>query len=225
MDLIALGVPMWFTASGIISEFVFGLVTLLIAFFSYRVYKLTHQRYTGLFTLSFASISAAYFIQAALNLFIILGVNSSDLVGVIAPAIRHNVFPLSVVAVMLHIALLIGGLAVLSYVTLKESNPRVFVLLVLLAIVGLLTTDALILTFYLMSSMFLLFITLQHYSRHKKSGTVGSLLIYFGFALIFLGNFQLAMSFFIGTFYILGHLTTLIGYFLLLASLLRVVRR
>jgi hypothetical protein len=145
-------------------------------------------------------------------------------VGAIAPAIRHNVFPLSVIAVGLHILLMIGGLALLSYVTLRESNPRIFILLVFLSFIGLLTTKSLILTFYLFSSIYLLFITFQHYIRHKNKGTANSFLIYFGFALIFLGNFQLALSFFIGTFYLLGHLTTLLGYFLLLASLLRVVK-
>lgn len=224
MDLIALGIPRWFTASGIATEFIFGLFTLLIMFFSYRIYKLTNQRYTGLFTVAFASFTMSYFIHALLNLFILLGVNSSDVVGMFAPTIQHNIFPLSVVAVSLHILFMIGGLSLLAYVTLKESNPKIFVLFILLSGIGLITTKALILTFYLLASMFLLFITIQHYSRYVRLQNTNSLIIFCAFAFIFLGNFQLALSIFIGIFYLLGHLTVLVGYMLLLASLLRVVR-
>lgn len=224
MDLIALGIPSWFTASGIATEYVFGLVTLLIAFYAYRIYKLTHQRYTGLFTLSFISISIAYFIQATLNLLIVVGVRSHDLVGAVAPTVQQFTFPLSVIAVSMHMLFMIGGLALLAYVTLKEANAPVYALFIVLSFIGLLTTSVLILTFYLLTSTYLLFITLQHYRKHKKQRTMNSLLIYFGFASIFLGNFQLALSMFLGIFYLFGHMTVLIGYFLLLASLLRVVK-
>ena len=216
MNLIAVGIPEWFTISGIAIEIVFALVTLLIALYSYKIYKITNQEQTGLFSIAFASISLSYLIQAMMNSFIVLGARNA------LDAIAPLVFPLSVIAVSLHVVLMLGGLALLAFVMLKEKNPEVFVLFLFLSFAGLLATKSLILTFYLLSSIYLVFITFRHYCRHKKQGTTNSLLVYLGFAFIFIGNFQLALSMFLGIFFLLGHITILIGYFLLLASLLRV---
>lgn len=225
MDLIALGVPRWYTTSGIAIELLFAFVALAIALFSWKVHKFMKKRQTGLFTLGFFLISFAYFIQAALNFFIVRGIMSHTVLSAMrAPPEIVTSFQLSIIAVSLHVLFVIAGLALLAYVTLKERNPQVYALLISVSILGLLFTKYLILTFYLMSSIYYLFITLQHYKRHTQRHTLTSFFIYFGFALLFIGTFQLAISMILGIFYILGHLTLLIGYLLLLASLLRVTR-
>lgn len=224
MDLLAFGVPHWFTGSGIIIELIFALVTILIAFYAYKVYRIARQRYIMLFGLAFMSISFAYFIQAVLNFFILKQVQSYHIFTTILAPERCPSIQLSIFAVWLHIIFMIAGIALLAYVTMKERGKKIYLLFIALSVIALLFSFDVILTFHLLTSAFLLFITIQHYNRHKSQGTVNSLLVFFGFGFIFLGALQLAAASILGLFYIFGHLTVLVGYLLLLASLLRVVR-
>lgn len=224
MDLLAFGIPQWFTSSGIILELIFALVTLLIAVYSYKVYKIARQRYTFLFGAAFFSIGIAYFVQAALNFMIHRSVNSLDVFSMALPPAHCPTFQLSIIAVSLHVIFMIAGLALLAYVTLKERNFQIFALFLVLSFTGILFASHMVFVFYIISSIFLAFITLQHFKRHGKQGSVNSFLVFFSFGLIFLGNLQLAISMFLGLFYIIGHITVFVGYVLLLANLLRVVK-
>ncbi len=224
MDLLAFGVPSWFSGSSIIIELIFAIVALLVAFYAYKVYRIARQRYTMLFGMAFLSISFAYFIQAILNFLIMKQINSFEVFSTILSPNHCPAFPLSILAVGLHIFFMIVGISLLAYVTMKERGQRIYVLLLLLSLIGILFSGYLILTYYLLTSAFLLFITLQHFKHHKRHGSTNTLLVFFGFGLVFLGTLQLAIATVLGLFYIIGHLTVLVGYLFLLASLLRVVR-
>ena len=224
MDLLAFGVPQWFTGSGIILELIFALVTLLIAVYSYKVYKIARQRYTFLFGAAFFSIGIAYFLQAALNFLIHQRINSVDLFSVALPLAQCPTFQLSILAVSLHIFFMIAGLALLAYVTLKERNYQIYILFLVLSLIAILFATHLVFVFHLLSSVFLAFILIQHYRRHGTHRSINSFLVFFSFALLFIGHLQLAISMFLSLFYILGYITVFAGYILLLANLLRVVR-
>lgn len=224
MDLLAFGVPHWFNSSGIILELVFALVTVLIAFYSYKVYKIAKQRYTLLFGAAFFSMAIAYFVQAALNFMIHRSINSLDIFLMALDPSHCPTLQLSVIAVTLHIFFMIAGLSLLAYVTLKERNYQIYGLLLVLSFVGIIFSSNLVFVFHLLATVFLAFITAQHYRRHGKHRSLNSFLVFFSFGLIMLGHLQLAISVFLSLFYILGHLTVFVGYILLLVNLLRVVR-
>ena len=224
MEFIARSIPLWFANSGIMLEVIFALVSLMIAFYTYKIYKISKQRYIFLFGLSFFSLGIAYFLQASINFLIQQSVNSSDIISSIMPVKQIPVFQLSILAISLHILFMISGWALLSYVTLKERNSRIFFLLTTISFIGLIFSKQLILSYYLLSSLFLGFITFQHYKKHSQQKTISSMIIFFGFGLILLGNLQLAVSAFSIIFYFLGHLTALAGYVLLLVNLIRVVK-
>lgn len=224
MNLLVFGIPNWFTSSGILMELVFALVTIMISVYSYKVYKITKQRNTFLFGGAFFSIALAYFLQATLNFLITTKVNSKDLFSLVMPVTHCPSFQLSVLAVFSHMFFMIIGLSLLSYVTLKERNHQTFVLLVLLSLTAIALSHYLLLSFFIISSIFLLFITLQHYKRHVKKGKRSTLILFMGFGLIFLGMLQLAISTYLGLFYLLGHISMFIGYFLLLINFWRVLK-
>ena len=224
MNFIIGGNPSWFMSSGILMELVFALVTIMISVYAYKIYKITKQRNTFLFGGAFFSIALAYFVQASLNFLISLKINSKDLIQSIAPSVHNAGIQLSILAVFLHIFFMITGLVLLSYVTLKERNHQTFALLMIISFLGLLFAHPIILFFEILSSMFLLFITIQYYQRHSIKGTSNTLMIYLSFGMLFLGTLQLAGSSIINTFYFLGHLTSFIGYLLLLINFWRVVK-
>ncbi len=224
MQLIACSAPVWFGASKIIMQLIFSLVTFFIALFAYKVYKISRQRSSLLFGLAFVSVSFAYFIEAVFNYFLLSGVQSMRLLSSVGLSMRTT-FQLSFIAVGLHTILMILGLTLLSYVTLKERGIKIFLLLFLLSLTALIMSTHLGITFYTITSIYLLFITLQYYQHHTQKPSLNSLLIFLSFGLLFLGNLQLAFATTLNWLYLAGHFISLVGYLLLLASFFRVVRQ
>ncbi|MCF7799128.1 hypothetical protein K9M74_04450 [Candidatus Woesearchaeota archaeon] len=223
MQLITCSTPLWFGVTKIIIQLIFALVTLLVAFFSYKVYKLSRQRPTFLFGLGFIALSSAYFIEALFNYLLLQGVQTQHLfpaaIGVAQP------LQLSIFVVSLQMLLMITGLSLLSYVTLKERGAKIFLLILSMSLVGIVMSAHVGLTFYIITSIFLLFITAQYFQRHARKPTKNSLMVFMGFGLLFLGNVQLAFAQSLSLLYISGHFISLFGYLLLLVNLLRVVKR
>lgn len=218
-------VPMWFHTTDLFIQLLFALVTLLIAFYSFRVYKITKTRYPFLFGFGFLAVSLAYLTQLFLDLLIRLQISSNDIISrVIGLEAAQTTFQLSALATISYIVLMVSGLGLLSYVTLKERGTKPLLLILSLSFVALLLAANYTVAFYLITSIFLLFMSAQYYQRHEKSRSIQSLYIFFGFALLFLGNILLALASIMISMYIIGHLLSLVGYIFLLASLLRVVK-
>ena len=224
MDLIACATPVWFGGSDIVLQLFFALVTILIAYYAYKMYRVAKQRSTLYFGLSFLSISFAYFIQAIFNFLKLESIQSADILFMNAHHAMSTTFQLSILAVVSHIFFMILGFALLAYVTLKERSAKIFLLMITLSFIGIVFTPFFKLVFYLIATIFLLFIAAQHYQRHAKVGTITSLLVFGGFFLLFIGNLLLAAVNVVHKFYVLAHIIILVGYLLLLFSLLRVVR-
>ncbi len=222
MELLVADMPWWFTFSGIFADFVFAFTALFISLAAYRVYRFTKQRSTAFFTIAFASMSLAYFVQAILHIFVLLGLRQAQMYANLGAAISS--FQLSVLAVSFYIFFMIAGVSLLAYICLREKRPETFALFLLVSLVGLIFTSYLMLTFYLLTTIFLSFIAYFYYQRHLQRKTTSSLLIFLGFSLLLLGHFQLAISSLSGWFYLSGQFTALAGYISLLWSLLRVVR-
>lgn len=226
MQLVTCPILPWFKGPEFLIELVFAAVAFIIAFYAYRVYKISRQRSIMLFGAGFTFISLAYFIQAILNLLIFRSVTTNDIVRIASGnAIAQTGVQLSIIATVSHVAFMTLGLVFLSYVTLKERGIKILLLLLSMSFVALVLSNNPLLVFYLLTSIFLLFITAQHYQRHSETRTYNSFYVFLGFALLFLGNIQLALSTSLGLLYISGLVVLLLGYLSLLASLVRVVRK
>lgn len=216
----------WFTGPEFFIELLFAFITIIIGFYAYKLFKLSRQRSILLFGVGFISMSAAYFIQAFLNLLILRNVVTNDIVKAITGNIAiQTTLQLSVLATIFYIVFMTFGLAVLSYVTLKERGTKIFLLIISLSFVGLIFSSNPLLVFYLLTTIFLLFITAQHYQRHGELKSYSSLFVFSGFGMLFLGNAQLIFSDNFGLLYVSGLIVLLMGYLLLLASLVNVVRK
>lgn len=224
MQLITCTTPLWFGISEIIIQLIFMLVTFFIAFFAYKVYRISRQKSLFLFSLAFIAVSFGYFIEALFNYLLFLGVRTTHLLPVFSGT-TQPVFQLSILAIGLHMLFMVSGLALLSYVTLKERGIKVLTLLLSLSLVGLVMSAHIGVTFYLITSIFLLFITAQYFQRHARKPTTNSLMVFLGFGMLFLGTVQLAFASTLDLLYISGYFISLFGYLLLLANLLRVIRR
>lgn len=216
----------WFSGPEFVIELIFALITFIIAFYANKIYKITKQRSIMLFGFGFFFVGLAYLIQAILNLLIFRNITTNDIIAIASGnAVVQSSIQLSILATISHIAFMILGLIFLAYVTLKERGVKILLLLLSISFVALVFSNDPLLVFYLLTSIYLLFITAQHYKRHSNTRSYNSLYVFLGFALLFLGKLQLALSAIFGLLYITGLIVLLIGYLLLLASLMSVIKK
>ncbi|MFP4119228.1 MAG: hypothetical protein ACLFTH_04205 [Candidatus Woesearchaeota archaeon] len=225
MKFVTCVIPNWFTISEIGIQALFVIVTLLIAYNAYKVYRISGHRSSLLYGAGFLGLGVGYFMQALLHIFLFFGVSSKDILAVASQqATVTSTVQLSAIPTVLGMVATIAGLATIAYVTLKEKNPKVLILLIVLGMVSI-TTPYYPVTYHLAASIFLGFITIQYFKHHERKRNAQSMAVYLGFGFILLGTLQLALSDVMSTFYILGHFVALIGYLLLLWSLMKVVSK
>lgn len=212
-------VPKWFFGYDIALELIFGVITLLIALYSFRIYRLSAQRECKVIGWGFLSMSFGYFTWSALNLYITSRLNAP---GLDVPL--EHLFSMAVIGVSAHILFIVMGLATLAYMALSGKSNRLYAVLVTLSLLIVVFAFNKALAFYFISS-FLLFLVLLHYfavyTKHKHQGT---LLLLLAFFFIFLGNVVFIFATFHAFPYFAGHVFHLFGYLLALASLILVLR-
>ena len=124
--MVSLGfAPVWFSYQSIIFELVFAIITLLVAFASFRIYHLSKEKSAAWFGSGFLLFSISYFIQLMLNIGI--KYRLSENIQIISEA--REIINLGLTALNLHMILMITGLVILTHINLKEKSFRNFLLL------------------------------------------------------------------------------------------------
>lgn len=210
--------PQWFTTFAIIMEFVFMLVTGLIAYRSYKCYQFLKNKESLVFAVSFGTFSLSYltiFVVNALNYLnnhfnkdhLLAGLNTvCEQVSTIAPVgyLAFNIF----------MVLTLIGLTLLIYLTFEVKNKRLLVLLIMVVLLSIIAAFNTISFFYVITTLFYFFIV-EFYSRKKKQMT------FLGFVFLLLGNMSLVFVNFTPLAFFGGHVLMFIG-FLILANILRI---
>ncbi|MBN1175420.1 hypothetical protein JXA48_02130 [Candidatus Woesearchaeota archaeon] len=225
MRILNVDAPLWFIQCEIGIQLIFAIVTLLVAFYAYRVYRIARQKNSFYLGAGFLSISIAYFIQAFFNFLLLRRVTTCGFLSFMAGHPVQSTMTLSVLVVFLHMVFMVAGFSVLSYITLKERNIKSFYLILALSIASLVFAANMSIMFYVLLTIMLAFITIQYSLRFNKKPTTDTFIVFLGFGMVFLGTIQLALASALGALYVSGHIVTLAGYFLLLINLMRVVRK
>lgn len=212
-------VPQWFFGYDIAFEILFGVITLLIALYSFRIYRLSCQRECRLLGGGFLLISLGYFTWSALNLYVANQLDSSAL-----EIPLRQVTSLAALGVWAHVGFLVGGAATLAYMTLPARSERAYTIFVTLSLLVVVFALKKALAFYFVSS-FLMFIVLSHYfMTYLKYRHRGTLLMFFAFFFVFLGNVDFIFATLHPLHYFVGHVFHFIGYIFAFVSLLSVLR-
>ncbi|MGE0793115.1 MAG: hypothetical protein AB7V77_02980 [Candidatus Woesearchaeota archaeon] len=214
--------PSWFMGMDVSLEFLFAIITIMIAFFAYKAYKLVKQREVLFFSLAFLSISIAYLQQVIFNVAQIYGLSSSSLAPIVGSVAYH--LNLGFFVALIHIILFTIGLSILVYLTIPKRNKKIFVVISGLSLIALITSFNIMFTSFLINSLLLMAITLNYYQLLNKKKTKSALYNYLGFGAIFLGQVQLAVVTQFSFFYVAGHIVTFLGYILLLLNLYDVIK-
>jgi len=227
--------PTWFNGWDIVFDAVGLLVALLIAGYSWRVYRLHKENKLAYFSLAFVSIAVSFavkvFTSAILYFKPVRDVTAVVLNPITGPSLQfadlfyRSAFFLQMLA-MLCALLLIFFISQKSRSRLKKyyevSQIGLFVYLVLLISI---VSNFQYFVFYLTSTVLLSLIVLNYYKNYlnadKNKNTHKVML---SFLLMLLGNIFFVFVFFHNGFYVIGEVLVLLGFLLLLKTYGRIKR-
>ncbi|MBU3923630.1 MAG: hypothetical protein KJ592_01820 [Nanoarchaeota archaeon] len=214
-------VPSWFFGYSIMFTLAFAIITLGLGLFAFKIHKLSEQKSTKLFGISFIFISLHYFIQSLLNFSIVstLNQNICNIMKI------DNINSLNTLGAYSHMLFFIMGLATLTYMTLKIENKTTYILLLILPIASIIFSQNKLYLFYAIASIFLIFIAIHYLKNYLKNRQFKTLLILIAFIFLLFGNLHFIFSVNHGVYYIIGHFLELVAYLLILLNFILVLKK
>ncbi len=199
----------------------FSFITFLISYFSFKIYRLTHQEHSRSMLIAFLLIFFSYAVQAVFNFLILLGINPEVYV-------MFGIHPLSVFynqGLFFHIFFMTIGITFLLLTTFKIKSRKLILVLLFPTLLVLIFARNLLFGFFMITSFYLFFVfhhSLLNYFGHKKKKP---LLIALAFFFLWLGQ---VIFLFMGanpSIYFTAHVFNFIAYSLILFNLLLIIKK
>ncbi len=213
--------PTWFLGYDVLFEIFFAVITFLISWLAFRVYRLTASNRTKLFAAAFLFISLSYTIELVYNFMIVTALNQNIHYSITFLTI--NV--LHTLGIFSQAILMVIGLSILTYACLRVNKRRVLALILALTLSVILLEEDPLFYYFIFSTIFLAFISayfFENYLSHKQLKTG---LLSLGFVFLLLAKFYYIFSESNLLFYALGHFLELIAYTFITANLVLVLKK
>lgn len=213
--------PNWFYTYDVALEFVFALVAFYVSYVAFSIFRKTSQRYVLYFGIGFGTISFSYFVQSILNMFILYHLGSEEsFVSMIL-----SVQAINILSLLAHIFFFTVGLSFLLFITFKEKRLRLLWFLLLVPLSVIFMSQNMIYMFYLISSIYLFFISYHYISIFVSRKSLGQLLVALAFLFLFLGHFHFLISVNHHFFYVVGKVLELFSYCFIVGNFYMVYRK
>lgn len=209
-------VPQWFIGYDLFLELGFALICLLVSFYSFKVYRLTLENSSKLYAISFLFISLSYFIQSFINILL--------LPQLFNPILSNNEVVWNIVSIYVNLVFFTMGLLTLTYMTFKIKNSNVYSLLLITTLFSLILSYNRVYLFYVLTSIFLAYISLFYLKNYINKRKITSLLVFIAFCLLLFSQFHFILSVNHSLYYMLGHFFELIAYILILLNLVIITK-
>jgi hypothetical protein len=211
--------PQWFFTVSILLNIVFALTTLFVSFYAFKVYRLSGQRGTRLFGVSFLIIALAYVIRAIVNGFIAGAFDDNTF-----SLTLRGVYTLSNLAIYSYIVMFTVSLVTLAYTTFRVKSCRAYTLMLLIVLTALYYSCDRSITFYIISTILLLYISSHYLNEYLKDKNKRMILMMGSFLLLLVSTifFMYATTNYI--YFILGNITEFLAYLGILTNLISVLK-
>ena len=179
-----------------------------------KVYRATSQRLAQYFGYGFLLVAVAYLFQSVFNFLVYSKLNTQ----VCQIANLSSVSIVDTIGFYGYMLLMISGLAVLLFVSLKSEVKRTLLFLFIISVIGIISSKKPLYTFYVLSSIYLLFISwhfIENYFKHRKAITLSSAL---AFIFLFFGAFHFLISVNHEVYYVIGHILSFFAYLMILIN-------
>jgi len=211
--------PSWFFSFSIILEFFFIIITSMVSYYAYKIYKLTGQPQARIFSLAFVFISISYLTWSLTNILILYALDNA-----VSYVMRlHNVFLINLFGTYLHAFFFIIGLILMTYLTLKARNIKILSLLLSIVLISVFFSQNKVFLFYILSSVLLIHIVIYYFSNYIQRRNTNTLLVLLAMILLLFSSLHFVFAIEHETYYVLGHLTEFLAYMLILINLLVII--
>ncbi|MFA5797377.1 MAG: hypothetical protein WC916_05055 [Candidatus Woesearchaeota archaeon] len=213
-------VPKWFFGYDIILELVFALITLFVAIYGFKLYKLCREKQFKYFGLAFSFIALSYFLQSLINFFLLYDLNSK------IRSLMHAsyIYDLAVIEIFIHIFFFVLGFLLLTYNTFKIDNLRVFYLLFVVVIISIFFSLNKIFMFYLLASVLLFYLVIHYAITYWYNRKPNALIMSIALLLILFSTLHFILAMNQGIYYVIGHIFELIAYLFIAGNLYMIVK-
>ncbi|MBU0627886.1 MAG: hypothetical protein KKC75_01745 [Nanoarchaeota archaeon] len=217
--------PTWFYGIDYIFDFVSVIVGLLIAYFSYRIYKYTSQKKYIYFSASFFLVALSFVCKILATIPVYskeLKVETVGLVTVTSEIIKKvgwvSQFGISIARLVTIFAFLL-----LVLVALKIKDKKIIVLLGYLLIISTTLVSASYTVFHLtlLIMMSILFLNYRH--NYKKMKSFNSKMVMSSFFVLAISQVFFIFEGVAQQFYVVGESIQLIGYLVLLFAMIKML--
>jgi hypothetical protein len=215
--------PAWFFGIDSIFAFITFLVTIAIGLYSYKIYKLLKDKKYFYFALAFLFIAFSFITQAVVITLIALEIlRLQDLFALIP-----TIYIIKNLGFLAYSALMVAAYMIILIISSKIKDRNIMSLLMILAVLGVLIGGAneMYNVFYVVSAILLGYIVKAYYSNYTKKKAKSAWFVLLSFSVIFIAQLFFIFYPLWPMFYVIGHIVQMIGYLILLGSLILVLRK
>lgn len=200
----------WFDVMSIVYYLLSFFVAGAISFLGYKAYKLIKENKYLNFAIAFLFIMLSFVVQALTNLFVYLNISSG--MGVISSIVNYGFIAYALFTIL--------GFFILVLLTFKINDVKVIAILTLGLIAALVLFNFIIMFHWILLVLALL-LSYYFYKNCRQRKTTNSKLVFAAFLMIAISHiFHIAS----GTneiIYVIGNTLLVLGYILLLITILR----
>lgn len=228
--------PEWFNGWDIVVDLVALVIALLIAGYSWRIYKINQENKFAYFSFAFALVSLGLFFKtftSSILYFTPVRDMAADVLRPVAGARLSLSYIYYRGAFFIQMVSMLGAWLLIFFISQKSrarlrkyyevSQIALFIYLVLLISI---VSNFKYFVFYLTSTVILGLVVLNYYKNYLNTdGNRRALHVMLAFLFILAGNMALVFVFLVPVFYVIGEMLMLLGFLLLLYTYAKVRRK
>jgi hypothetical protein len=195
-------------------DILFGIITLFLAIYSFRIYNLSSIRSSWLYGIGFLLLSISYFLRSGFNYFLFSQISSwKEPLSLIGLPIGLSILSVAFLCFFL------AGLTTIAYTVFKLPNRKVYSLILALGIIPIVLSTNMFISLFIASAIILFAVSCAYFEEYVKNKNKITLLILLAFSFLFLSSICFIISPVGLIFYFFAHLFELASYVLIFISL------
>ncbi len=200
-------------------EFLIVIVSFIISYYSYRVYKIIKENHYLYFSFSFLSVGVSFIFKIFSNLTIVhkIVVENANFVFTLWSQYKY-INLINFFSFIFYKSFHLIGFLILFLLITKTEKKENIALFLYLSFITVLSSIFFNFIFHLTLVIILLFLTFYFYENHLKIKSKNSLLVFIAFLIMLTSHLFFIFSDFNSLFYLIGEILLLIGFLCLLLN-------
>jgi len=200
-------------------EFLIIIVSIIISYYSHRVYKLINDKNYQFFSFAFLSIAISFVFKILSNLTILnkITLENANFIFVIWHQLEYMQL-INFWSFIFYKTFHLIGFLILFFIVTRTKNKEKIFLFIYFCIVAIFLSIYFNFIFHLTTVFILFSLTFHFYENHKKINSTNSLLVFIAFLIMLISHFFFVFSDMSPLFYLTGEILLLIGFLSLLVN-------